>query len=151
MYPERTSRTQESRVNTASIHQKHPPPKYAFSYVGISSFCHSDVGRICSSFQSIYFISQDDMVVVFTNFIEREFTQCRVFLGVSFSQTNTCPRCPPQLAQVISVRRPSISSDHFTRPGIASSKAGHPHPESNLDSEVKSGASHCRQTNTQSS
>ena len=40
-----------------------------------------------------------------TNFIDRELTQCRVFFAVNCSPWNTCPRCPPQFSQRISVRR----------------------------------------------
>ena len=42
------------------------------------------------------------------------------------SPVNTWPRCPPQLAQRISVRRPSASGWRLTAPGISSSKLGQP-------------------------
>ena len=74
-----------------------------------------------------------------TNFMESELTQWRVFLAVNLSPVNTCPRCPSQLAQTISVRRPSASFTRRTRPGISSSKLGHPHPERNLSSDRYSG------------
>ena len=44
----------------------------------------------------------------------------------------TCARCG---AHVISVRRPSASGVRRTAPAISSSKAGQPHPASNLSSE----------------
>lgn len=121
MYPDFTSNTPVSLENTASRHQKHPPQKYALR----------NFGRFGTSL---------------TNRIESELTQWRTFLSVSRSQTNTWPRCPPHPLQVISVRIPSASALHSTRPGMASSKLGHPHPESNLESERKSGDPHWRQT-----
>lgn len=121
MYPDFTSNTPESLENTASRHQKHPPQKYALRNLGISG-------------------------TSLTNRIESELTQWRTFLSVSRSQTNTWPRCPPHALQVISVRMPSASALHSTCPGMVSSKLGHPHPESNLESERKSGDPHWRQT-----
>lgn len=112
-----------SLEKTASIHQKQPPQKYAFLYWGISPLS-------------------------FEKRSERPFTQNLVFLSVIFSPTNTCHRCPWQFLQVISVLRPSASSFQSTLPGIASSKAGHPHPASNFVSDRKSGALHCRQRKT---
>src|SRR6476646_6873305 len=56
-----------------------------------------------------------------TNFSEIEFTQCLVFFGVKRSPTNTCPRCAPQLAQMISTLLPSASFTRFTAPFISSS------------------------------
>jgi hypothetical protein len=67
--------------------------------------------------------------------IEIEFTQCRTFFFVKPSPKNTCPKCAPQLAQVISVRTPSASKLRLTAPGISSSKLGHPQSDSNLFSE----------------
>ena len=51
-----------------------------------------------------------------TKFIEIEFTQWRVSFGVWPSPVKTCPRWPPQLAQTISVRRPSASGTRSTAP-----------------------------------
>jgi hypothetical protein len=67
--------------------------------------------------------------------IEIEFTQWRVFFFVKPSAKNTCPKCAPQVAQIISVRTPSASKIRFTPPGISSSKLGHPQSASNLLSE----------------
>lgn len=69
------------------------------------------------------------------NFSEIELTQCLSSVGVSKpSPLNTCPRCPPQAVQVISVLSipMDVSSCLVTAPGIASKKAGHPQPELNL-------------------
>jgi len=83
-----------------------------------------------------------------TNFIDIEFTQWRIFFSVKPSPVNTCPRCPPQRAQAISVRMPSASKLLCTAPGISSSKLGQPQVELNLSFELYKGASHCLQTYT---
>ena len=75
-----------------------------------------------------------------------EFTQCLISFGVKCSPLNRWPRCPPHLAQVISVRLPSASRVLFIAPDISSSKDGQPQVDSNFCSEVYSGASHCLQT-----
>src|SRR5690606_3744475 len=79
------------------------------------------------------------------NFIDNEFTQCRVFFDVNLSPSNTCPRWASHLAQRISTRRPSASSTRFTAPGISSSKLGQPQCDSNLSFERYNGASHLLQ------
>src|SRR3989338_6461615 len=71
-----------------------------------------------------------------------------MFLSVKPSPVKICPRCPPQFAQVISVRMPSLSELLCIAPGISSSKLGQPQVDSNLLFESYSGASHCRQTYT---
>ena len=81
-----------------------------------------------------------------TNFIDTEFTQWRVFLGVKYSPSKTWPKCAPQFAQTISTRRPSASFTRLTAPGISSSKLGQPQCDSNLDSEVYKGVSHLLHT-----
>ena len=81
----------------------------------------------------------------FTNFIERELTQCRTLAGVLFSPVNTWPKWPPQLTHSISVRIPSGSGRRFTAPGISLSNAGQPQWASNLFSERYSWALHRRQ------
>ena len=58
---------------------------------------------------------------------EMELTQCLIFLSVKCSPSNTCPKCPPQLLQVISILYPSASKVRLTAPFISSSKLGHPH------------------------
>ena len=73
--------------------------------------------------------------------MEMEFTQCRVFFGVRPSPRKTCPRCPPQLVQVISVRRPSASVVRLTASPMASSKLGQPVPLSNFSVDSNSGVS----------
>lgn len=70
-------------------------------------------------------------------------TQCRSSVGVAYpSPLNTCPKWPPQLLHTISVRSiPNVLSVCLvTAPGIASKKAGHPHPELNLCCALYSGA-----------
>ena len=78
--------------------------------------------------------------------MEMELTQWRMFFSVSLSPSNTWPRCPSQLAQTISIRRPSASGTRFTAFGISSSKLGQPQCDRNLCSDVYRGASHWRQT-----
>src|SRR3989344_177175 len=60
-----------------------------------------------------------------------------LFCGPS---SNTCPRCDPQRAQVISVRSMPCDASRFVSiaPGSAWSNDGQPVPESNFASELKS-------------
>ena len=76
---------------------------------------------------------------------EIELTQCRVSLRVRPSPKKTCPRCPPQFAQTISVRLPSASGIRFTAPGISSSKLGQPQSDLNLSVDLYNGVLHCLQ------
>jgi hypothetical protein len=85
-----------------------------------------------------------------TNFMESEFTQWRVFLGVRYSPSKTWPKCAPQLAHTISTRRPSASGTRFTAPGISSSKLGQPQCDSNLVADSYKGVSHLLHTYTPS-
>ena len=61
-------------------------------------------------------------------------TQCRSIVGVKPSPSKTCPKCPPHEEHMISTRRiPSeVSVRVTTEPETILSKAGHPHPLSNL-------------------
>ena len=77
--------------------------------------------------------------------MDKEFTQCRVFLGVNLSPSKTWPKCASQLLQRISTRRPSASSKRLTAPGISSSKLGQPQCDSNLSLERYKGVSHLLQ------
>src|SRR3989344_3754874 len=63
-----------------------------------------------------------------------------------------CPKWEPHFAQTVSVRSiPSVESvSRRTAPGSASSKEGHPVPESNFVSEEKSGLPHATQRYTPS-
>ena len=70
-----------------------------------------------------------------TNASDSELTQCLVFFGVSLSPSKTCPRCPAQFEQTISVRRPSGSIRRKTASGRFSSNAGQPQEHVNLSDE----------------
>ncbi len=91
-------------------------------------------------------INQVDYLPLLIKSRESELTQCRVFFLVKPSPEKTWPKWPPHFAQVISVRFPSLSIVRFTAPGISLSNEGHPHPESNLSSDRKSGVLQWRQT-----
>lgn len=72
-------------------------------------------------------------------------TQCLSFVGVlKFSPLKMCPKCPSHLEHVISILVIpfEVSGVCFTAPGIASKKAGQPHPESNLVVDLYSGVLH---------
>src|SRR5690606_849895 len=73
------------------------------------------------------------------NSSDTEFTQCLVFLSVNLSPKKTCPKCPPQLLQIISVRLPSASGNFVTAPSISSSKLGQPQFDSNLSEDLYKG------------
>lgn len=65
--------------------------------------------------------------------METLLTQWRSSVGVlKPSPLNTCPKCPPQDAHVISTLLPSGSGVLCMAPGSPSKKAGQPQPESNL-------------------
>src|ERR1700733_1661540 len=69
------------------------------------------------------------------NFKLMLFTQCLSSVGVLYpSPLNTCPRCPPQLLQTISVLAipKELSVRLVTAPGMLSKYAGHPQPDLNL-------------------
>lgn len=62
-------------------------------------------------------------------------TQCLSSVGVSYpSPLNTCPKCPPQFVQTISVLSiPNVRSVwRVTEPSMASKYAGQPQPDLNL-------------------
>jgi hypothetical protein len=83
--------------------------------------------------------------------MDSELTHSLMFFSVSCSPRNSCPKCPPQLAQSISVLIPSGSGTRFSALGKLPSKLGQPQPELNLFCDVKRGALHFLQTYVPSS
>jgi hypothetical protein len=82
------------------------------------------------------------------------FTQCLSSVGVLYpSPLKTCPRCPPQFEQTISVlAMPKVESVCLvTAPGILSKYAGHPQPDLNLWFAVYRGTLQAAQAYTPSS
>ena len=83
--------------------------------------------------ESIYFC--------FSNFNDAELTQCRSAMTFPFASRNpsprkTCPKCPSQFAQRISIRYPSLSVSRRTDEPTEELNAGQPQPESNFDEEL---------------
>jgi hypothetical protein len=93
----RTDLTPLSLLNIASLHQKHPLASVAISVL------------LRLLFSLLFFIYYFRQLFVFG--IKRiELAQCLVSLSVNPSPTNSCPKCPPQLAHCISILIPSGSS-----------------------------------------